>query len=91
MNNEHEGAHGGHDLEGRYANYFKVGYNAFEFLFDFGQYYTEDERLQLHTRIVTGPSYAKTLLEILKDSISQYEVDFGDIATNSADDNQHPK
>lgn len=91
MNNEHEGAQGGHDLEGRYANYFKVGYNAFEFLIDFGQYYTEDEGLQLHTRIVTGPSYAKTLLEILKDSVSQYEVDFGAIAANGADDNHHPK
>lgn len=25
------------ELEGRYANTFKVGHNAFEFLVDFGQ------------------------------------------------------
>jgi len=28
-------------IEGRYANYFKVGHNAFEFVLDFGQYYPE--------------------------------------------------
>jgi hypothetical protein len=87
--NEHEGAQGAHDLEGRYANYFKVGYNAFEFVLDFGQYYAGDEAAQLHTRIVTGPSYAKALLEFLQDCIDKYELDFGVITGSGGDGNQY--
>jgi uncharacterized protein DUF3467 len=71
-----------HNLEGRYANYFKVGYNAFEFLLDFGQYYNEGENAQLHTRIITSPIYAKSLLEILGNCIDQYEQQFGKINGN---------
>lgn len=66
-------------LEGRYANYFKVGFNAFEFLFDFGQCYSENDEAKLYTRIVTSPYYAKALFETLKDSITQYEKAFGAI------------
>ncbi len=67
-------------LEGRYANVFKVGHNAFEFLLDFGQFYPETGAPQLHTRIVTAPTYAKALLETLRESIEQYEQTFGIIA-----------
>lgn len=66
--------------EGRYANYLEVGYNAFEFLLDFGQFYPEGGKPQLHTRIVTGPAYAKTFLEILQQSVEQYEESFGAIS-----------
>ena len=77
---EGSGRSGEHDgLEGRYANYFKVGHNAVEFLLDFGQFYPEGERAQLHTRIITGPAYAKALLDILRESIDQYEQAFGAI------------
>jgi uncharacterized protein DUF3467 len=75
-----------HDLEGRYANYFKVGYNAFEFLLDFGQYYNEGENAQLHTRIITSPIYAKSLLEFLGDCIDRYEQQFGRITGNDNDE-----
>ena len=40
-------------IEGRYANYFKVGYNAFEFVLDFGQYYPETEKAELEKELVT--------------------------------------
>lgn len=66
-------------LEGRYANYFKVGYNAFEFLLDFGQHYSENEEAELYIRIITSPCYAKSLLETLKLSIERYEESFGPI------------
>jgi hypothetical protein len=70
-------------LEGRYANCFKVGYNAFEFVIDFGQCYNEeDDGGQLHTRIVTNPFYAKTLLEMLRESVEQYEQYHGTINEN---------
>jgi len=64
-------------LEGRYANYLEVGYNAFEFILDFGQRYSEDEDAKGHTRIVTSPVYAKAFLETLRDSVSEYEQHFG--------------
>jgi hypothetical protein len=70
---------GGPKIEGKYANYFKVGHNAFEFLLDFGQYYPETEEEELYTRIVTSPCYAKSLLKTLRDSIEQYEKNFGSI------------
>ncbi len=70
---------GGAKIEGRYANYFKVGHNAFEFLLDFGQHYSETEEGELYTRIVTSPCYAKCLLKTLRDSIDQYEKTFGSI------------
>jgi hypothetical protein len=62
-------------LEGKYANYFKVGFNAFEFILDFGQCYEDDDKRYLHTRVVTSPAYIKAFLETLKDSLEQYEHD----------------
>ncbi len=70
---------GDKELEGRYANYFKVGHNALEFVIDFGQHYSGTQEAELYTRIVTNPCYAKFLLEILMESIEQYEKAFGDI------------
>jgi Protein of unknown function (DUF3467) len=64
---------------GRYANYFTVGHNAFEFLFDFGQIHTQGRPAPLHTRIITTPVYAKTFLALLQESIDQYEQNLGAI------------
>ena len=66
-------------LEGRYANYFKVGHNACEFVIDFGQHYGESRKAKLHTRVITNPTYAKAILVTLKESIEQYENKFGRI------------
>ena len=71
-------------MKGKYANYFEVGHNAFEFLLDFGQFYAEEDEAELHTRIVTSPVYAKALAEVLNDAIRQYEASHGQIA-NPAD------
>lgn len=67
-------------LEGRYANYFKVGHNAFEFVLDFGQSFAENQESKLHTRIVTSPIYAKAFLETLQESIEEYEKKFEDLS-----------
>lgn len=80
MNHRYEDPPDGESLEGRYANYFKVGYNAFEFLIDFGQFYPEGKEAQLHTRIITSPIYAKALFETLRESIDRYEQTFGVIS-----------
>jgi Protein of unknown function (DUF3467) len=64
-------------LETQYTNYVEVGHNAFEFLVDFGRSSPEEEEAAFHTRIVTSPSCAKALFELLRDSIDQYEKTFG--------------
>ena len=79
MSQENESPSATGELEGRYANYFKVGHNAFEFLLDFGQFYAESHRAQFHTRIITNPTYAKALFDLLRDAIAQYEQTFGDV------------
>ena len=66
-------------LEGRYANNFKIGHNAFEFVLEFGQFYVEEKKVHLHTRIITSPVYAKALLKTLKESIDRYEQTIGTI------------
>ena len=68
---------GGKQAEARYANYFKVGYTAFEFILEFGQFYSGESEPDPHTRIVTSPAYASSLLILLQDSLTRYETTFG--------------
>jgi hypothetical protein len=69
----------GTQLEGRYANWFQIGHNAFEFLVDFGQNYPETSEMHIHTRIIMSPIYAKALLDLLHTAIQQYEESHGPI------------
>jgi hypothetical protein len=63
-------------LEGKYANYFEVGHNAYEFVMDFGQNYSENEEAELCVRIITSPEYAKIFLNILAESIEQFKAKY---------------
>ncbi len=80
MNHEPEAHLDAGKLEGRYANYFKVGHNNFEFVIDFGQFYPEGGEAELHTRVITSPVYAKALLKTLLGALNRYEQVLGDIA-----------
>ena len=75
-------------LEARYANYFEVGHNACEFIFDFGQYHPEDETAHMHSRLVTGPAYAKLLGDLLHAAIERFEKEHGTI--REAEDDLDP-
>jgi hypothetical protein len=79
MRQKSQGPGVGDPLEGRYANYFEIGHNAFEFLLDFGQLYFEAPEGRMHTRIVTSPLYAKQLAEVLHRALSQYEQIHGPV------------
>ena len=81
MDHDGERPEEGTCLEGRYANFLKVGHNAFEFVFDFGQFYARDGRARIHTRVATNPIYAKAMLETLAEAIDHYEQSFGAIRT----------
>jgi hypothetical protein len=73
----------GEEREGRYANHFHIGHNAFEVVLQFGQFYEGDKQSVMHTKIVTCPAYAETLLELLSRTLKQYESSFGPISTGS--------
>jgi len=79
-------------VEGRYANYFEIGFNGFEFLLDFGQFYREKDKPTIHTRIITGPVYGWALYRTLEDVIARYESQFGPIpkASDHEETEQEP-
>jgi hypothetical protein len=61
-------------LEGKFANFFRVGHNVYEFVIEFGQVYQAEEEPRMHTRIVTSPAYAHELVEILQRALREYEL-----------------
>lgn len=63
-------------LEAHYANYFEIGFNLHELVLNFGQFYESNETPTMHTRIVTSPSYAKTLLELLENVLAEHQRKF---------------
>jgi len=66
-----------------YVNYFEVGQNGFEFLFEFGQFLPgrsgDDGSILIHTRIATAPSYAKLLCGLLERAVREHEAANGPI------------
>ena len=64
---------------GKYANYFQIGQNAIEFVLEFGQLYSDQTFPLLHTRIITSPSYAKDLIELLLEALAEHETQYGPI------------
>jgi hypothetical protein len=75
--------------KGCYANYLKIGQNAFEFLLVFGHLYLDDNLVEqeglFHTRIVTTPVYAKAFLKVLEECIEHHERTFGVIPDEIVD------
>jgi hypothetical protein len=67
----------------RYTNYFEVGHNAYEFLINFAQLEPETGEIVLHTRIATGPTHAKLLVDLLAKAVQEYEAECGEISNAS--------
>jgi hypothetical protein len=65
--------------EGRYANYFEIGHNAFEFLLDLGQLGLETEPARIYLRVIISPLGAKRLCKLLNEALGQYRESFGPI------------
>jgi hypothetical protein len=65
--------------EGRYANYFEIGHNAFEFLFDLGQLGMDAEPARIYMRVITSPSGARKLCQLLNEALAEYLKAFGPI------------
>lgn len=61
----------------RYFNFIQIGHNAFEFIFEFGHIHQNEGEPTIQTRLVTAPTYARELLDLIRESIEQYERAFG--------------
>lgn len=57
---------------GRYANVFRVGFNAFEMVMEFGERFSDDDDALMHTRIITNPALANDLVRSLNDALTKY-------------------
>ena len=68
-----------HWFAGRYSNLFRAGFNAFEFLFEYGHDFAGTTDACMHTRIITAPVYAKAFSQLLAEAISDYELKHGPI------------
>jgi hypothetical protein len=79
MDSEQRSGQTSNPPEGRYANYFKIGQNAFELIIDCGQYYGDNQEPQLHTRIIMSPAYGKALCKTLQNSLEEHEKTYGRI------------
>jgi hypothetical protein len=66
-------------IEGRYANYLKVGSNAVEFVLDFGQYVESSPAPETIVRIFTSPTYAREFLGVLRQAVENFETRYGPI------------
>ena len=66
-------------IEGRYANYLRVGNNAVEFVLDFGQQVADDTTPEVVIRVFTTPVFVKEFLRVLEESVSSYQETFGPI------------
>ena len=58
--------------EARYANFFQIGHNAFEFLLEFGQ-----QEGKIHTRIYVSPPHARMFCDLLTDTLAQHARVYG--------------
>lgn len=71
--------------EAYYANFLVVGYNAFEFVLDFGQSYDAKGKESMSVRVVTAPAYAKSMLHTLQEAVARYEGEHDPIPGAEAD------
>jgi len=62
----------------RYCNTFRVGYNAAEFVLEFGHAYEGHEEV-LAQRLVTSPAYAKAFGQLILQTVREYETRYGEI------------
>lgn len=72
-------------VQGQYANCFKIGHNAFEFVIDCGLMAGDCGGVRLTGRILTNPRSAKSLYQTLQQALEEYERSFGPIGQRRED------
>lgn len=61
----------------QYANYFRIGYNAAEFVLDFCQAYGNGDEPTPVCRVVITPAGAEELHALIAGSLAEYRASLG--------------
>lgn len=59
-----------------YANHFRVGYNAFEFIIEVGVHYEDEDDPTYHTRITMHPGNVEELIDVLQKSHADFKKSY---------------
>ena len=70
--------------EGVYSNMSLLSHSSSEFVLDFISLLPGVNKAQVRSRVIMAPEHAKRLLHILRDNITRYEANFGEIEINKA-------
>ncbi len=62
--------------EGNFSNSFLIGFNAYEFIFEFGMT-TSTGTSHIHSRIIISPADAQEFVELLAKSIGEHMKIYG--------------
>ncbi len=69
--------------DGKFSNSFVIGFNAYEFIFDFGMI-TATGASHIHSRVVTSPADAQEFVELLAKSIGEHQKIYGVLSKGQA-------
>ena len=67
------------DLEAIYANFALITHSASEIVVDFARVLPNVPKARVYARILMTPMNAKLLLRALKENLSKFEAQFGEI------------
>lgn len=67
------------EAEGIYANLAIISHSPAEFIFDFTRVLPGIPKTKVYARIIMTPQHAKSFLNALKENVSKYEAQFGEI------------
>ncbi len=70
--------------QGRYANLAIISHSPSEFIFDFATFLPGMQKPKVSNRIILTPEHAKRLYQSLKDNITKFEQQHGEITTHKA-------
>ncbi|MCF7740627.1 MAG: DUF3467 domain-containing protein [Candidatus Marinimicrobia bacterium] len=65
--------------DGNYSNFTVISHSNAEFVIDFARIVPGVKKANVKSRIIMTPTHAKTLLYTLKENISRYEAQHGEI------------
>ena len=69
------------ELEAVYANFALITHSPSEVVVDFARILPNVPRAKVYARIILTPMNAKLLLNALKENLSKFEAQFGEIKT----------
>ena len=79
------------EAEGIYSNLALISHSAAEFVIDFTRLVPGVPKAKVYARIIMTPQHAKSLLNALKENITKYEDNFGEIKiVNDTDHHLRP-